>query len=179
MAPDRDVKVFAGEDWKCSLLRAAANVHIENFQEPLHRLSPTGENITYTAQSAELWITDGRSLTPAAEVLGTRVPMVAQIHQRNVDAVKSMLASAAARPGFNPIGDAMHHRSRPLPLRARVAGYRTGGKYAALSITFGFRRECLSKGKCAHARGAITAPGTPVRPSRLHRRLPRWYEKCV
>jgi hypothetical protein len=50
-------------------LRAAANFHIENFQEPLHRLSPTGENITYTAQSAELWITDGRSLTPAAEVL--------------------------------------------------------------------------------------------------------------
>jgi hypothetical protein len=34
--------------------------------------------------------------------------MVAQIHQRNVDAVKSMLPSAAARPGFNPIGDAMH-----------------------------------------------------------------------
>ena len=32
--PDRDVKVFAGEDWKCSLLRAAANVHIENFQMP-------------------------------------------------------------------------------------------------------------------------------------------------
>src|SRR5262249_17736524 len=25
---------IAGEDWKCSLLRAAANVHIENFQEP-------------------------------------------------------------------------------------------------------------------------------------------------
>jgi len=50
-------------------LRAAANVHIEDFQEPLHRLSPTGENITYSAQSAELLITDGRSLTPAAEVL--------------------------------------------------------------------------------------------------------------
>ena len=32
--PDRDVKVFAGEDWKCSQLRAAANVHIENFQMP-------------------------------------------------------------------------------------------------------------------------------------------------
>ena len=32
--PDRDVKVFAGEDWKCSLLCAAANVHIENFQMP-------------------------------------------------------------------------------------------------------------------------------------------------
>ena len=35
----------------------------------LHQLSPIGENITYTAQAAELWITDGRSLTPAAEVL--------------------------------------------------------------------------------------------------------------
>jgi hypothetical protein len=35
----------------------------------LDQLSPIGENITYTAQAAELWITDGRSLTPAAEVL--------------------------------------------------------------------------------------------------------------
>ena len=35
----------------------------------LHQFSPIGENITYTAQAAELWITDGRSLTPAAEVL--------------------------------------------------------------------------------------------------------------
>src|SRR5215813_2559721 len=43
---------------------------------------------------------------------GTCVPMVAQILRRNVDVVKSMLASAAARPGFNPTGDAMHHRSR-------------------------------------------------------------------
>jgi hypothetical protein len=34
-----------------------------------HQFSPIGENITYTAQAAELWITDGRSLTPAAEVL--------------------------------------------------------------------------------------------------------------
>jgi hypothetical protein len=34
-----------------------------------HQFSPIGESITYTAQAAELWITDGRSLTPAAEVL--------------------------------------------------------------------------------------------------------------
>src|SRR5215471_19826303 len=34
-----------------------------------HQFSPTGETITYTAQAAELWITDGKSLTPAAEVL--------------------------------------------------------------------------------------------------------------
>src|SRR5262245_38117470 len=34
-----------------------------------HQFSPTGETVTYTAQAAELWITDGRSLTPAAEVL--------------------------------------------------------------------------------------------------------------
>ena len=34
-----------------------------------HQFSPTGETITYTAQAGELWITDGRSLTPAAEVL--------------------------------------------------------------------------------------------------------------
>src|SRR5262249_42540514 len=34
---------------------------------------------------------------------GTRVPMVAQILQRNVHVVKSMLPAAAARPGFNPI----------------------------------------------------------------------------
>src|ERR1700740_3708987 len=33
---------------------------------------------------------------------GTGVPMVAKIHQRNVDVVKSMLPSAAVRPGFNP-----------------------------------------------------------------------------
>jgi hypothetical protein len=35
----------------------------------LHQFSPIGENMTYTAQAAELWITDGRSLTPAAEIL--------------------------------------------------------------------------------------------------------------
>ena len=35
----------------------------------LHPFSPTGESITYTAQAAELWISDGRSLTPAAEIL--------------------------------------------------------------------------------------------------------------
>ena len=34
-----------------------------------HQFSPIGETVTYTAQAAELWITDGRSLTPAAEVL--------------------------------------------------------------------------------------------------------------
>ena len=34
-----------------------------------HQFSPIGENITYTAQAAELWITDGRSLTPGAEIL--------------------------------------------------------------------------------------------------------------
>jgi len=35
----------------------------------LHEFSPTGESISYTAQAAELWITDGSSLTPAAEIL--------------------------------------------------------------------------------------------------------------
>ena len=35
----------------------------------LHQFSPTGESISYTAQAAELWISDGRSLTPAAEIL--------------------------------------------------------------------------------------------------------------
>ena len=35
----------------------------------LHQFSPTGESITYTAQAAELWISDGGSLTPAAEIL--------------------------------------------------------------------------------------------------------------
>jgi hypothetical protein len=34
-----------------------------------HQFSPTGETVTYTAQATELWITDGRSLTPATEVL--------------------------------------------------------------------------------------------------------------
>jgi hypothetical protein len=34
-----------------------------------HQFSPTAETVSYTAQAAELWITDGRSLTPAAEVL--------------------------------------------------------------------------------------------------------------
>ena len=35
----------------------------------LHQFSPTGGSISYTAQAAELWITDGRSLTSAAEIL--------------------------------------------------------------------------------------------------------------
>jgi hypothetical protein len=35
----------------------------------LHQFSPTRESISYTAQASELWITDGRSLTPAAEIL--------------------------------------------------------------------------------------------------------------
>jgi len=35
----------------------------------LHRFSPTGESIGYTAQASELWITDGRSLTLTAETL--------------------------------------------------------------------------------------------------------------
>src|SRR6516225_361432 len=34
-----------------------------------HQFPPPGETATYTAQAAELWITDGRSLTPATEVL--------------------------------------------------------------------------------------------------------------
>jgi hypothetical protein len=34
-----------------------------------HQFSPTGETVTYTAQATELWITDGRALTPATEVL--------------------------------------------------------------------------------------------------------------
>ncbi len=35
----------------------------------MHQFSPTGESISYTAQASELWITDGRSLTLAAETL--------------------------------------------------------------------------------------------------------------
>jgi hypothetical protein len=35
----------------------------------LQQFSPTGESISYTAQAAELWISDGGSLTPAAEIL--------------------------------------------------------------------------------------------------------------
>jgi hypothetical protein len=35
----------------------------------LHQFPPTGESISYTAQASELWITDGRSLTLAAETL--------------------------------------------------------------------------------------------------------------
>ena len=34
-----------------------------------HQFSPTGDTVSYTAQASELWITDGRSLTSAAEVL--------------------------------------------------------------------------------------------------------------
>jgi hypothetical protein len=35
----------------------------------LHQFSPTGGTVSYTVQASELWITDGRSLTLAAEVL--------------------------------------------------------------------------------------------------------------
>jgi hypothetical protein len=35
----------------------------------LQQFSPTGESISYTAQASELWISDGRSLTLAAETL--------------------------------------------------------------------------------------------------------------
>ena len=35
----------------------------------LHQFSPTGESISYTTQASELWITDERSLTSAAETL--------------------------------------------------------------------------------------------------------------
>jgi hypothetical protein len=34
-----------------------------------HQFSPTGESISYTTQASELWITDERSLTLAAETL--------------------------------------------------------------------------------------------------------------
>jgi hypothetical protein len=34
-----------------------------------HQFSPTGETVSYTAQASALWISDGRSLTPAAEIL--------------------------------------------------------------------------------------------------------------
>ena len=44
---------------------------------------------TGSVQASELWITDGRSLTLAAEVLEDFVPMVAQIHRQNVEIVKS------------------------------------------------------------------------------------------
>ena len=35
----------------------------------LQEFSPTGESISYSAQASELWITDGTSLTAAAETL--------------------------------------------------------------------------------------------------------------
>jgi hypothetical protein len=35
----------------------------------LNQFSPAGEIISYTAQASELWITDGRSLTSAVEIL--------------------------------------------------------------------------------------------------------------
>jgi hypothetical protein len=35
----------------------------------MQQFSPTGEGISYTAQASELWISDGRSLTLAAETL--------------------------------------------------------------------------------------------------------------
>jgi hypothetical protein len=35
----------------------------------LHQFSATGGTVSYTVQASELWITDGRSLTSAAEVL--------------------------------------------------------------------------------------------------------------
>jgi hypothetical protein len=35
----------------------------------LHQFSLTGGTVNYTVQASELWITDGRSLTLAAEVL--------------------------------------------------------------------------------------------------------------
>jgi hypothetical protein len=44
-------------------------VPIKDGAGTLHQFSPIGEIISYTAQAAELWIDDGSSLTPAAEVL--------------------------------------------------------------------------------------------------------------
>ena len=35
----------------------------------LHQFSPARESFSYTLQASELWIIDGRSLTPAAEIL--------------------------------------------------------------------------------------------------------------
>ena len=35
----------------------------------LNQFSPAGEIVSYTAQASELWITDGRSLTSAVEIL--------------------------------------------------------------------------------------------------------------
>src|SRR5215831_5012012 len=43
---------------------------------------------------------------------GTRIRMVAQIHRRNVDVVKSMLASAAARPLASPVDFPEHNIER-------------------------------------------------------------------
>src|SRR5262249_3780876 len=76
--PDRDVKVFAGEDWKCSLLRAAANVHIENFQMPHniavafpdHKFEPSAMKHSWlivAALGASVWI--GSNQVPAAETV--------------------------------------------------------------------------------------------------------------
>jgi hypothetical protein len=62
--------------------------------------------------------------------------MVAQILRRNVDVVKSMLASAAARPGFNPTGDAMHHRSRHRSLFRAIFPTVTLGFFRRLVTAF-------------------------------------------
>ena len=35
----------------------------------LNQFSPAGEIVSYTAQASELWITNGRSLTSAVEIL--------------------------------------------------------------------------------------------------------------
>src|SRR5437667_3344356 len=41
----------------------------KNGGAKLHQFSPTGESVSYTAQASELWIIDGDSPTPAAEIL--------------------------------------------------------------------------------------------------------------
>jgi hypothetical protein len=59
---------------RVSLLRLASNdvmaiTKCRILATPVNQFSPAGEIVSYTAQASELWITDGRSLTSAVEIL--------------------------------------------------------------------------------------------------------------
>jgi hypothetical protein len=51
------------------ILNAARVIASGTSGATLHQFSLTGGTVNYTVQASELWITDGRSLTLAAEVL--------------------------------------------------------------------------------------------------------------
>ena len=72
-----------------------------------HQFSPTGETVTYTAQAAGLWNCRWKVTNTGHRSPGTRVPMVVQIHQRNVDVVKPML----------PYGQLTHYNAQLTHLR--------------------------------------------------------------